>query len=216
MLSFNNVSPLGIRTRRVPTGTAAHPRPAQYRDIAGSDRHRDKQSPLEAAMFKTTAALALAFIAATATASAANAGGVRVGFGFPLGSFVAHSAESLSGAEYRGMERRQRTVRRESYASAGKPSYQRTQKASVAQDTSSAPSAPVVRTAKLETKSEPRASETTVIEKTPVADNDTTSSVNGEKTEATADNGQDATTASNRVCRRYSATVGTLIEVPCE
>lgn len=39
----------------------------------------------------TLAALAVALLAGSTFSSAANAGGVRVGFGFPLGSFVAHS-----------------------------------------------------------------------------------------------------------------------------
>ena len=47
-------------------------------------------------MTKTTLALAAALLAGTTLTSAANAGGVRVGFGFPLGSFVAHSNQSYS------------------------------------------------------------------------------------------------------------------------
>jgi hypothetical protein len=48
-------------------------------------------------MTKTTlAALAAALIAGSALSSTAQAGGVRVGFGFPLGSFVAHSHQSYN------------------------------------------------------------------------------------------------------------------------
>ena len=51
-------------------------------------------------MTKTTLALAAALLAGTTLTSAANAGGVRVGFGFPLGSFIAHSNQSYSGEGY--------------------------------------------------------------------------------------------------------------------
>lgn len=48
-------------------------------------------------MTKTTlAALAAALLAGSTFSTAANAGGVRVGFGFPLGSFVAHSNQNYS------------------------------------------------------------------------------------------------------------------------
>ena len=51
-------------------------------------------------MTKTTLALAAALLAGTTLTSVANAGGVRVGFGFPLGSFIAHSNQSYSGESY--------------------------------------------------------------------------------------------------------------------
>jgi hypothetical protein len=49
-------------------------------------------------MTKTTLALAAALLAGTTLSTAANAGGVRLGFGFPLGSFVAHEHQNYSAA----------------------------------------------------------------------------------------------------------------------
>ncbi|NOT71639.1 MAG: hypothetical protein HOP09_10270 [Hyphomicrobium sp.] len=49
-------------------------------------------------MTKATVALAAALLACTTLSSAAEAGGVRVGFGFPLGSFVARPHQSYSAA----------------------------------------------------------------------------------------------------------------------
>jgi hypothetical protein len=49
-------------------------------------------------MTKTTLTLAAALLAGTTLSSAANAGGVRVGFGFPLGSFVAHEHQNYTPA----------------------------------------------------------------------------------------------------------------------
>ena len=49
-------------------------------------------------MTKTTLTLAAALLAGTTLSSAANAGGIRVGFGFPLGSFVAHQHQNYTPA----------------------------------------------------------------------------------------------------------------------
>ncbi|MBN9246353.1 MAG: hypothetical protein J0I81_02695, partial [Hyphomicrobium sp.] len=62
-------------------------------------------------MTKIAFALAAAVLAGTTMTNAANAG-VRLGFGFPLGTFIAHSAENLSARDYRRNDR-PRTVRRD-------------------------------------------------------------------------------------------------------
>ncbi|MEQ1653470.1 MAG: hypothetical protein ABL897_13350, partial [Hyphomicrobium sp.] len=49
-------------------------------------------------MTKTALTLAAALLTCTTLSSAAEAGGIRVGFGFPLGSFVARPHQSYSAA----------------------------------------------------------------------------------------------------------------------
>lgn len=49
-------------------------------------------------MTKTALTLAAVLLAGTTLSSAANAGGIRVGFGFPLGSFVAHEHQNYTPA----------------------------------------------------------------------------------------------------------------------
>lgn len=49
-------------------------------------------------MTKITLTLAAALLASTTLSGAAIAGGIRVGFGFPLGSFVAHEHQNYSSA----------------------------------------------------------------------------------------------------------------------
>jgi hypothetical protein len=47
-------------------------------------------------MTKTALTLAAVLLAGTTLSTAANAGGIRLGFGMPLGSFVAHSNQSYN------------------------------------------------------------------------------------------------------------------------
>jgi hypothetical protein len=83
----------------VPTGTATKTKGRHSDPVAGtSGQTIDPQAPKEAAMTKTTLALAAALLAGTALTSAAHAGGIRLGFGFPLGSFIAHSNQNYSSA----------------------------------------------------------------------------------------------------------------------
>ena len=172
--------------------------------------------------------------------NAANAGGIRVGFGFPLGSFVAHPNQNYSDGAY---ERRceksapaatRRSVRlRPSLLPAGptlrKSSWLRTR--------------PRKRRLRLSPSSKPKlpadAVNTTVIAKT--ADNDTSADTGSEgkpdaatlsasenndgskvaASETTAnDEKTDANTApvsdGKKVCRRFSPTIAALVDVPCE
>ncbi|MBX9684918.1 MAG: hypothetical protein K2X41_14140 [Hyphomicrobium sp.] len=57
-------------------------------------------------MTKTALTLAAALIAGSALTTSAEAGGVRLGFGFPLGAFVAHSLMNQNAERHAGYERR--------------------------------------------------------------------------------------------------------------
>ncbi|MBS0234095.1 MAG: hypothetical protein JSR99_11500 [Proteobacteria bacterium] len=183
-------------------------------------------------MTKTTFALA-ALIAASALTSAAHADAVRVGFGFPLGSFVAHSNENYSARDFRRSER-PRVPRRayEAQVPARKiVKIRQAPKADVAETTVKAPATPVVTTAKLEDKLASDPATTTVIEKTPVAKSDVAAVSNEAKETVNADNAvaddkpavakadavtTTATAETKHVCRRYSPAIAQLIDVPCD
>jgi hypothetical protein len=188
-------------------------------------------------MTKTTFALAAALIAGTTMTSAANAGGVRLGFGFPLGSFVAHSNENYSGRDYRRAERRH-TVRRDYRDDAPARKIVKIKQAPKADVAETAVETPVVKTAKLEDKLTSDPATTTVIEKTPVAKSDaaptvTTGSISTTEAKATVNADKDASDAkpaavktdaetttaaadTKHVCRRYSPAIAALVDVPCD
>jgi hypothetical protein len=204
-------------------------------------------------MTKTTLALAAALLAGTTLTSAANAGGVRVGFGFPLGSFVAHSNQSYSGEGY-GSGRnchKPRYAARRRYEAAAAPvrKVKRAPKAAVAYKVSK----PEVQTAKLEDKLITNDETTTEIAKTPASDvsgtqstTSTTTAVLDKEPAKTATTATPATAkveapkiekvatvektetsgkaeqktisvpAAKRVCRRFSAAIAGLVDVPCQ
>ncbi len=207
-------------------------------------------------MTKTTLALAAALLAGTTLTSAANAGGVRVGFGFPLGSFIAHSNQSYSGEGY-GSGRnchKPRYAARRQYEAAAAPvrKIKRAPKATVAYKVSK----PEVQTAKLEDKLITNDETTTEIAKTPASDVSGTQSTASTSTTTTAvldkeiDKAATTTTpatakveapkvekvatvektetsgkaeqktisvpAAKRVCRRFSAAIAGLVDVPCQ
>jgi hypothetical protein len=207
-------------------------------------------------MTKTTLALAAALLSGTTLTSAANAGGVRVGFGFPLGSFIAHSNQSYSGEGY-GSGRnchKPRYAARRQYEAAAAPvrKIKRAPKAAVAYKVSK----PEVQTAKLEDKLITNDETTTEIAKTPAADVSGTQSTASTSTTTTAvldketDKAATTTTpamakleapkvekvatvektetsgkaeqktisvpAAKRVCRRFSAAIAGLVDVPCQ
>jgi hypothetical protein len=170
---------------------------------------------------------------------AANAGGIRVGFGFPLGSFVAHPTQSYAGDGY-GYGRHcdhERYVRRSYHADAAPVRrIKRHRKIDVA-ETKPAP-APVIKTVKLESKLQSNPATTTEIAKTDNGTNintsttqpTTTASITPTATETSktdkiavadktsADGKADlktAATAVKQVCRRYSAAIAGLVDVPC-
>jgi len=181
-------------------------------------------------MTKTTLAFA-ALIAGTTLASTANADGVRVGFGFPLGSFVAHSNEAFSGRDVRQADR-SRYVRREYDAEAARKiaKVKQASRQEVAEAPVNKPVTANVQTAKLEDKLASDPVTTTVIAKTPVATSDTTAPANEPKKTVNADNNAasdtpaaaktDTASASvaeiKHVCRRYAPAIAALVDVPCE
>lgn len=207
-------------------------------------------------MTKTTLALAAALLAGTTLTSAANAGGVRVGFGFPLGSFVAHSNQSYSGEGY-GSGRdchKLRYAARRRYVAEAAPvrKIKRAPRAAVAYKVSK----PAVQTAKLEDRLITNDETTTEIAKTPATDVSGTQSTASTSTTTPAvidkESDKAATTttpatakveapkiekvatvektetsgkaeqktisvpAAKRVCRRFSAAIAGLVDVPCQ
>lgn len=185
-------------------------------------------------MTKIAFALAAAVLAGTTMTNAANAG-VRLGFGFPLGTFIAHSAENYSANDYRRNER-PRYVRRDYQDDAPARKIAKVKRAPVTEvaDTPvKAPATPVVQTAKLEDKLSSDPATTTVIEKSPATANETTTTAKAvttgsikqastatDKTETTAKAETETTTTTTaetkHVCRRYSPAIAGLVDVPCE
>jgi hypothetical protein len=179
-------------------------------------------------MTKTTLALAAALLAGTTLTTAANAGGIRVGFGFPLGSFVAHSNQSYSDGGYggRGCDRPHHTRHRRYQAEAAPVrKVKRAPKVIArAEPKIIKTAAPIVKTAKLEDKLETNSAATTEIAKTTTTSSTTTDAAKVETVatvEKTPTNGKsDVKTVSvpaevKQVCRRYSATIAGLVDVPC-
>jgi hypothetical protein len=190
-------------------------------------------------MTKITFALTAALLAGTTLTQAANARGIRVGFGFPLGSFVAHPTQSYAEDGY-GYGRhcdRKRYVRRSYHADAAPArKVKRHRKIDVAETKHAAYS--VIKAVKLESKLENNPATTTEIAKTNSNTSDgnsstpptTTASITPAATEtsktetvaAVAKTSTDekadlntATTAAKQICRRYSAAIAALVDVPC-
>lgn len=185
-------------------------------------------------MTKFTFALAAALLAGTTMTNAANAGGVRLGFGFPLGAFIAHQALSSGGYD-RHYDRPRYSERRIQAAEAA-----RLRKAKAKSEVAAAAKTAEVKTAKLEDKLSTNESTTTEIAKTSTettattdtaaettASTETTStSETSEATETKSEKvatvakpeAEKTATASNgkQTCRRYSAAIAGLIDVPCE
>jgi hypothetical protein len=186
-------------------------------------------------MTKTTLTLAAALLAGTTLTSAANAGGIRVGFGFPLGSFIAHSNQSYAGGYDRNCAKERRARRTYHAEAAPVRKIKRPRKVEVA--AAKAASVPVVKTAKLEDKlaSDPattteiaKTSDVTTGSTTPASTTPTTTDTaktDTTKTDkvATADKTQTdektdvqkATSEAKQICRRYSAAIAGLVDVPC-
>ena len=193
-------------------------------------------------MTKITLTLAAALLAGTTLTSAATAGGIRVGFGFPLGSFIAHSAQnSMDDGYSRRYERRQRSYKAESApVRKAKPVSKVASAKPVAKPATKA----IIKTAKLEDKLASDPATTTEIAKTsdvttgsttpttttpvsnaaPAATTNTTAATDTAKVEkvATVDKTQteeksDATKVApeKQICRRYSAAIAGLVDVPC-
>lgn len=178
-------------------------------------------------MSKITFALAAMLLAGTTMTSAANADAVRVGFGFPLGSFVAHSNETYSGRDYQRIERR-RSARREIQDNAPRRTVKvkRPARSEVAETAIKAPVTATVQPAKLEGRLPAETVTTAAVEKTAptttgsIASSEPKTSVNGIKnasaTPASSAKEDTETAATTHICRRYSPAIGALIDVPCD
>lgn len=191
-------------------------------------------------MSKIALTLAAALIAGSTFATEASAGGVRLGFGFPLGSFVArpHQSSSLGNnyAYQKKCEREKLAAMRRARAA---------KKVEVAQSQAARKvTKPVeIKTAKVETKpvvaeapavyvpEAPAAKEKEVTipttttasvapETTPAASEvkvDGTSSEKIEKVEAEQPKkAEDVASNAKRICRKFSAVIGGLVDIPCE
>jgi hypothetical protein len=185
-------------------------------------------------MTKFTLTLAATLLAGTTLTSVANAGGIRVGFGFPLGSFIAHSNQSYSDDSYRRHNNRRNFARRTYQAEAAPVrKVKRPRKTVVA---AKPITAPVVKTAKLEDKLVSDPATTTEIAKTndattasvTPAKSETTTAATSEtpktetktetpaKTETVATVEKTPVAKVKQICRRYSAAIAGLIDVPCD
>ncbi|MBA2127306.1 hypothetical protein DLM45_13885 [Hyphomicrobium methylovorum] len=171
-------------------------------------------------MTKIAIALA-ALLAGTTLTSATNAGSIRVGFGFPLGSFVAHPHQNYDRGYDRDYDRRPAPRR---IAQPKKPIAKPVVTAAKPQ-----PKA-LVKTAKLEDKLSSDPATTTEIAKTTPAPNKTetaapvttasTTTTDSKPVKTAATPSTETKTASTaetkQICRRYSAATAGLVDVPCK
>lgn len=191
-------------------------------------------------MSKIAIALAAALIAGSTFATEASAGGVRLGFGFPLGSFVARPYQSSSLHSSSAYERK---CQREKLAAMRHARAAKKQELAQAAAARKAAKPAEVKTAKVESKTVVADAPVVYVPETPAAKEKevtipttTTASVAPETTSATTDVKVDGTSsekiekvaveqpkktenvASNakRICRKFSAVIGGLVDIPCE
>lgn len=197
-------------------------------------------------MNRNIIAIAAALAAATTISDVANAGGLRLGFGAPLGSFVAHSASQQARYSAYGSRRCAKPAATRSYSAArhAKPEktvvahkVQRTAKSEETKvatttktpvTTDAAPAIfvpPTLETSELAgTQSTPTPVKAAAIETGTVTE--TVKAAEPAKTEEPAKKDEDETVTIEpvknvklevpaSVCRRFSAAIGQLIEVPC-
>jgi len=184
-------------------------------------------------MTKTTLALAAVLIAAsTMMTNAANAGGIRVGFGFPLGSFVAHPNQNYSDGAYERQCEKERARRYEAnreVAAAAAARRAQAAKVQVAQNTPA--ETPVATVAKLDSKLPADTANTTVLAKTSDTSTDSkpdsatlsasettdgSKVATSESTDEKADANKEPVSDGKKVCRRFSPAIAALVDVPCE
>jgi hypothetical protein len=181
-------------------------------------------------MTKTTIALA-ALVAAITAANTAHADGVRVGFGFPLGSFVAHSNESYSARDVRQAES-PRYARRDLQDDAPARKVVKVKKQAQPQVAEAVIEKPVLQETKREDMITPAPSKPAT-EKTTARTDDaaltkmntasaakisTAEDTSGSAPAAAKKDSGDSTSAAEtkHVCRRYSPAIAALVDVPCE
>lgn len=212
-------------------------------------------------MTKTALTLAAALLAGTTLSNAANAGGIRLGFGMPLGSFVAHSNQSYNSKPSSGYGEKKcakKAAPARHYVKHEEPAPRKVVKHTAPKKIEVAEEAPVrhikkavkapvaVQTATLEDKAiisdaapsivvpeTPPAAEVSGTQSTPAIETanvttETAALVTEEvKTEpAKVETAKveteepkrkiNLTSEAKRVCRRFSAAIAGLIDVPCE
>ncbi len=212
-------------------------------------------------MTKTALTLAAALLAGTTLSNAANAGGIRLGFGMPLGSFVAHSNQSYNSKPSSGYGEKKcakKAAPARHYVKHEEPAPRKVVKHTAPKKIEVAEEAPVrrikkvvkapvaIQTATLEDKAiisdaapsivvpeTPPAADVTGTQSTPAIETanvttETAPAVTEEvKTElATVETAKveteeskrkiNLTSEAKRVCRRFSAAIAGLIDVPCE
>ena len=219
-------------------------------------------------MTKTALTLAAALLAGTTLSNAANAGGIRLGFGMPLGSFVAHSNQSYNSKPSSGYGEKKcakKAAPARHYVKHEEPAPRKVVKHTAPKKIEVAEEAPVrhikkavkapvaVQTATLEDKSvisdaapsivvpeTPPAADVTGTQSTPAIE---TAKVTTEPAATTTETATPAkeevktepakvetakveteepkrkfnlSSEAKRVCRRFSAAIAGLIDVPCE
>ena len=213
-------------------------------------------------MTKTALTLAAALLAGTTLSNAASAGGIRLGFGMPLGSFVAHSFQNQSSGSSYGQQHCAKPAPRHYVAEAAPvrhvthvaPRHVEVAEEAPVRHVRKIEKAPVeIKTAKLEDNTvstdaapsivvpdSPPVAEVTGTQSTPAittaalstdstATTQTAALVKDEPKVETATVEKDdkvekdepkrkfnLTVDAKRICRRFSAAIAGLIDVPCE
>lgn len=193
---------------------------------------------------------AAALLAAPSFSSTAEAGGIRLGFGFPLGSFVARPHQSYGGpsgyqqycAKKEARQARIAAARQQEMA-ARKAQAQKMAAAERAAEIKRAKAAEAIQTAKVETKPVTTEAAPTVYVPVNTATTETTQVANTAATTTTTEPAKTAalepvaekapvveeaktekvekstvkvSATAKRVCRKFSAAIAGLIDVPCE
>lgn len=206
-------------------------------------------------MTKTTlAALAAAILAGTAFTSAAEAGGVRLGYGFPLGSFVArehspdatrsyghrkvkhHRSARVSAPVRKVLKNKKKINVAEPHKVKAKPQVAektvviknkvKTVKTAKVEDKTIVSDAPVINVPGTPVAAQPQTTapaaekpvETAAVHPEPVVE---VIKAEEPKTEQVTESASDAdevavTERAKQACRRFSALIGKLIDVPCK
>ncbi len=177
----------------------------------------------------TKIAIATSIMAATVAMTSTAEAGVRIGFGFPIGAFVAHrhmEAQEYEARRYRAQQRAERAeiarLKRQQAIEAAKVRKAKAEAIAAAKaEKAAAAKAKAVAEAKARTKAE-EANKTVVATATSDAPAATsTGSTANVKTAANTAAGADSSPKPENVvtkleCKRYFANVGLTISVPCE
>jgi hypothetical protein len=168
--------------------------------IGGRDRRRIPRQPhQEDAMTKTRLAVVTVILAATAMlASTAEAGmKVRLGFGYPLGSFTAHGNSSSGGGYHKKRRAKRQHVRRKT-----RDDVEVTKKATATK--------PVA-------KAEPEASAAPADQAATNENSSISTAATDQPVKQTSpDDGSEAAPAKNVGCKQFFPSVGMTLTVPCE